>query len=114
MSFIIQGVDLPKGYKALHMRVQSDGVVRYLIEGDDPVHIIDGARAIQIPKDHGDIKDVSDLIKAIDHAHDNVWNRDDWLDLNMRDLLRDTKKRIEKLTTILEAEETNGEGRNII
>lgn len=59
MSFIIQGVDLPKGYKALHMRVQSDGVVRYLIEGDDPVHIIDGARAIQIPKDHGNIIDES-------------------------------------------------------
>jgi hypothetical protein len=44
------------------MRVQSDGVVRYLIEGDDPVHIIDGARAIQIPKDHGNIIDESKAV----------------------------------------------------
>ena len=63
MSFIIQGVDLPKGYKVLHMRVQSNGVIRYLIEGDDPVHIIDdGAQAIQIPKDHGNIIDESKAI----------------------------------------------------
>lgn len=59
MSLIIEGINLPKGAKALHIRVQSNGVVRYLIEGDDPVHIIDGARAIQIPKDHGNIIDES-------------------------------------------------------
>lgn len=63
MSLIIEGINLPKGAKALHIRVQSNGVVRYLIEGDDPVRIIDGARAIQIPKDHGRIGDI-----------DSVWN----------------------------------------
>ena len=66
MSFILKGIDLPKGEKTLHMRVQSDGVVRYLIEGDDPVHIIDGAQAIQIPKDHGRLIDADRFIKSND------------------------------------------------
>ena len=73
MSFIIQGVDMPKGKKALHMRVQSDGVVRYLIEGDDPVHIIDGARAIQIPKNHGRIIDEREAIENVACFHGTAW-----------------------------------------
>lgn len=81
MSFIIQGTDLPKDGKALHMRVQSDGVVRYLIEGDDPVHIIDGARAIQIPKDHGRIIDeteVRDNVRTITRGWPEYSTGDDY------------------------------------
>lgn len=65
MSFIIKGIDMPKDGKALHMRVQSDGAVRYLIEGDDPVHIIDGAQAIQTPKDHGRVIDGDAFIRHL-------------------------------------------------
>ena len=102
MSFIVRGIDLPsKDQSPLLITVWADGVICSV---DSNGGIEETTSAIQIPKGHGDIKDVSDLIKAIDHAHDNVWNRDDWLDENMRGLLRDTKKRIEKLPTILEAE----------
>ena len=96
MSLILKGIDIPKdGY--IPMRIYANG------------HIwINGSYkgvAIQIPKGHGDIKDVSEFIKAVDHALDVVWIKDDYLDEDMRQLLRDTKKRIEKLPTILEAEE---------
>ena len=101
MSIILKGIDLPK--KDQVIVIHGDGTFNEV----DPFarRLMPFYEAIQIPKGHGDIKDVSEFIKAVDHAHDNVWNRDDWLDENMRGMLRDTKKRIEKLPTILEAEE---------
>ena len=105
MSFIVKGINLPDKGDVICLEIYSDGSVwdKSNWEPHPPK-----ASAIQIPKGHGDIKDVSEFIKAVDHAHDNVWNRDDLLDLNMRELLRDTKKRIEKLPTILEEEGEDG------
>ena len=108
MSFIVKGVDLPKEGRSIYIEVFPNGRCSVMeIETGEcyDLEIRSKAEAVQIPKGHGDIKDVSEFIKAVDHAHDNVWNRDDWLDENMRGLLRDTKKRIEKLPTILEAED---------
>lgn len=103
MSFIVKGIDLPKGEELLTVSIYDGFISVYTVTPKDTV-IEHKAVAIQIPLDHGDIKDVSEFIKAVDHALDVAWNRDDYLDENMRELLRDTKKRIEKLPTILEAE----------
>ena len=56
MSFIVKGIDLPKGNTAeIIIRIQPNGEVR------DSHGILLDVKAIQIPKDHGDIKDVSKL-----------------------------------------------------
>lgn len=104
MSFIIQGVDLPKGYNALHMRVQSDGVVRYIIEGDDPVHIIDGARAIQLPKGHGRLIDADALETVFQDMAKCEWNQKAF-PISWAYAFEDTIDEIQNAPTILEAEE---------
>ncbi len=53
MSIILKGIDLP--HEEINLTITKDGRI-YL---DNKYHLI--AEAIQIPKGHGDIKDVSRL-----------------------------------------------------
>ena len=64
MSLILKGIDLPTNGETLIVGIYGDGNVsiehaKPLVLAIDPI-----AEAIQIPKGHGDIKDVSEAIKG--------------------------------------------------
>jgi hypothetical protein len=65
MSFIVKGIDLPKGEELLTVSICNGFISVYTVTPKDTV-IEHKAQAIQIPKDHGDIKDVSNIIKKFD------------------------------------------------
>lgn len=66
MSVILEGIDLPTNGETLIVGIYSNGNVS--IEYSKPLVLaIDpNVKAIQIPKGHGDIKDVGNIIKKFD------------------------------------------------
>lgn len=56
MSFIVKGIDLPKGTDGLSITFHSQ-------DGAMETHILDATQAIQIPKGHGRIGDLDELAK---------------------------------------------------
>jgi hypothetical protein len=65
MSFILKGIDLPKGEELLTVSVCNGFISVYTVTPKDTV-IEHKAQAIQIPKGHGDIKDVGKLEDELD------------------------------------------------
>lgn len=90
MSFIIQGIDMPRGTEGM-------SITFYTKNGWRETHILDVDQAIQIPKDHGDIKDVSGIIN---HLEDTIREEglDPWCEVNA------VIELIDDAPTILEAE----------
>ena len=66
MSVILEGIDLPTNGKTLIVGICGNGNVS--IEYSKPLvlAIDSNVKAIQIPKGHGDIKDVNNIIKKFD------------------------------------------------
>lgn len=69
MSFIIKGIDMPKGTDGLSITFHSqDGVTE--------THILDATQAIQIPKGHGRLGDLDylyDKFKSNKCPDENVY-----------------------------------------
>jgi hypothetical protein len=65
MSIILKGIDLPKKGTVINLIVQSDGEAQYIILGDGEQIVVKEAEAIQIPKGHGDIKDIDQITKLL-------------------------------------------------
>lgn len=60
MSFIVKGIDLPEKNKGLYVYIfNGKAEVVHPLDACEVMHI--NGEAIQIPKGHGDIKDVSKL-----------------------------------------------------
>ncbi len=104
MSFIIKGIDLPKNYnEPLMVEIYSNGdalVTTKEMSGYNKTE------AIQIPKDHGRIGDLDGVIKRIDKSPTFA--------SKYKGTARLFIKTYSDHETILEAEETNGEGKNTI
>lgn len=56
MSVILKGIDMPKGTEGM-------SITFYTKNGWRNAHILDVDQAIQIPKGHGDIKDINIFLK---------------------------------------------------
>ena len=57
MSIILKGIDLPKDKDCINLSIYSNGDVYEQM--DNGFYIIINAEAIQIPKDHGKIADIT-------------------------------------------------------
>ena len=66
MSLILKGIDLPTNGETLIVGIYGNGLVSMEYTKSLALAIEINAEAIQIPKDHGDIKDVSNIIKKFD------------------------------------------------
>ena len=90
MSLILEGIDLPKKIKetntCIDLTIVSDGRI---FDAD----LEEVGRAIQIPKGHGDIKDIDQITKLLPKIY----------------LGGVSHMVINDAPTILEAEETNGD-----
>ena len=65
MSIILKGINLPKDSDVYILAICEKGDI-YIKDGLNQYVPLRGARAIQIPKGHGDIKDVGNIIKKFD------------------------------------------------
>lgn len=68
MSIILKGIDLPKEGEHIIALIKTDGKVSYFEQDIETTtcKIMKEAEAIQIPKGHGDIKDVGKLEDELD------------------------------------------------
>ena len=66
MSVILKGVDLPTNGETLIVGIYGNGLVSMEYTKPLALAIEINAEAIQIPKGHGDIKDVNNIIKKFD------------------------------------------------
>ena len=96
MSLILKEIDMPKGTDGLSITFHSqDGVTE--------THILDATQAIQIPKGHGDIKDISRLWPT--RINKLEYGGSDGREVYYRSIEVYRKKDIDNAPTILEAEE---------
>lgn len=65
MSVILEGIDLPTNGETLIVGIYGNGNVSIEYSKPLALAIEPNAQAIQIPKEHGDIKDVGNIIKKI-------------------------------------------------
>ena len=90
MSFIVKGIDMPKGTDGLSITFHNqDGVTE--------THILDESQVIQIPKDHGRLKDTDKI------DYDEFWYREGQ-GFTIA-VCQKAQQIIEEQPTILEAEE---------
>ena len=74
MSLMLKGVDMPEKGETLILKIKDSRIYReYPRYKFQPTRIKD-AQAIQIPKDHGNIKDEKDLAEIMDKELDKIAN----------------------------------------
>lgn len=64
MSIILKGIDMPKDRDCVNLSIYQNGDVYEQM--DNGFYIIINAEAVQIPKNHGDIKDIDTVEDELD------------------------------------------------
>lgn len=102
MSFIIQGIDLPKKGDILTLDIYSDGTGYASHEGEADTM---DAKAIQIPKGHGNIKDEKVLAEIMGKVLGKIANEKESISKSARlSLIRDLAIKFDAAPTILKGE----------
>lgn len=102
MSLILKGIDLPEKNKGLYVYIfNGKAEVVHPLDACEVVHT--GAEAVQIPKGHGDIKDVSRLYPSTIEKME--YGGDDGRAVYHKRVQVYTEKDIENAPTILGMEE---------
>lgn len=83
MSIIVKGLDIPKDHSVI-IEIDEYGEVCEHVKCDKVVHIKPWAKAIQIPKDHGNIKDDKVLAYMMDKELDRIANENESISKSAR------------------------------
>lgn len=70
MSMILKGIDLPKKDKSLYIRIFNEEIeIVHMLDAYEVEHT--NAQAIQIPKNHGNLKDIDAIYRAFSRCAEN-------------------------------------------